>query len=204
MGVAGFLLKVKGQVIHTWPVNTIKEYMKQVQYVGEGEINLGRYGIINKGAKLDVFEWEWASMQSDKGSYKLLSVEPSKEERAVAEKVKPCGTKYFDLRTVPWESPTLYKALSSRMSKHTLIKLIKAINEAGGHIDESRAGEHRNALIDKILSAISFMGWDKYTKEKRLSIFEETPQVAEETEAAKATRQRNKKSVEVTPNDNSI
>ncbi len=203
MGVAGFLLIVKGRVISAWPINTIKEYMKQVQYVGAEEINLGRFGIINKGAKIDVYEWEWEGMKGN-SIYKLLSVEPSKEERALAERVKPCVTKHFDLRSIPWEKPSLYRTLSSRMSKHTIIKLIKAINEAGGHIEDSSAGEHRNALIDKVVSAVSFMGWDKYTKETRMALYNEAPQSVEESEAAKATRQRVKKSVEATVNDNNL
>ena len=177
--------------------------MKQVQYVGEEEANIGRFGMIKKGAKIDVYEWEWESMKGN-SAYKLLSVEPSKEERALAERVKPSLTKHFDLRSIPWETPNLYRRLSSRMSKHTLIKLIRAINEAGGYIEESSVGEHRNALIDKVVAAASFMGWDKYTKETRLALYNEAVQTVEEVEASKATRQRVKKSVEAVTNDNNL
>lgn len=166
--------------------------MKQVQYVGADEINLSRFGVINKGAKVEFYEWEWAAVKDDP-DYKYVGPVPSKEELALAQKVKPVASKFFDLRTIPWESPALYRLLASRLSKYTLVKLIKAINDVGGYIPESSSGENRNVLIDKIVQAITFMGWDKYTKEGRLSLYKQEDEPIAEEENVKVARQRTRK-----------
>jgi hypothetical protein len=181
--------------------------MKQVQYIGEEELGFGRFGVINKGAKLDLYEWEWQYEEKHgAGLFKLLSVAPSKEELEVANKVKPAGSPFFDLRTIPWENPKLKTLLASRMSKTTLVKVIKAINFVGGDIVESRSGENRNVLIDRILSAAYMMGWDKYTKEQRLSFgnSEGVEAVVENKEdRTKLARQRVRKTVEEDNGNNS-
>ena len=177
--------------------------MKQVQYVGEEEINLCRFGVINKGAKVDFFEWEYEAIKDDP-NYKYVGPVFSKEERAIAERVKPLGSKFFDLRTIPWENTNLYRLLTTRMSKQSLIKVIKAVNDVGGHIPDSSSGENRNSLIDKILSASSFMGWDKLTKEDRLSLPVKGAEPIADGEASKAARPRTRKSTELETNDINI
>jgi hypothetical protein len=176
--------------------------MKSVQYLGNEEVALSRFGIINKGAKLDMYEWEWDDIK-DSPLFKLLTVAPSKDELELAAKTKPVSTEYFDLRTVPWESPMLHRQLSSRMSKPSLIKLIRGINQAGGYIEDSSVGENRNELIDKIVSAARFMGWDKTTKEQRFAVVLQEPN-EQAQEQVKAARQRVKKTVESESNDNHI
>lgn len=171
--------------------------MKKVQYVGENEINLCRFGIIKAGAKMDFYEWEYEAIKDDP-DYKYVGPVPSKEEVALAQKVKPAASKFFDLRTIPWENTALYRLLSSRLSKHTLIKVVKAVNAVGGYIPESSSGENRNVLVDKILEAIKSMGWDKYTKEQRMALFSE-PQEPEQgspetdSDSVKAARPRTRK-----------
>lgn len=157
--------------------------MKEVEYVGNNTFNYGRFGLISNGSKMEFFEWEWLC-EKDNSDFKLLSKQPSKEELEIARKVKPTATPIFDLRTVPWENKKLKVMLSSRTSKSTMIKIIRAINFAGGNIPASRVGEHRNALMDKILEAAYFMGWDTYTKQERMSFGEDVPVVeqAEEVE----------------------
>lgn len=177
--------------------------MKQVQYIGDEEINLCRFGVINKGAKVDFFEWEYEAVKNDP-NYKYVGPVFSKEERAIAERVKPIASRFFDLRTIPWENSNLYKLLASRMSKHTLIKVIKAINDVGGHIPDSSSGENRNVLIDKILQASSFMGWDKLTKEGRLTLPVKGAEPVAEAEAPKVARTRTRKSTELETNDINI
>ena len=178
--------------------------MKSVQYVGEEEVSLSRFGLIKKNARLDLYEWEWDDVKDD-SQFKLLSPVPSKNEMELAAKVRPIATPSFDLRTVPWESDTLYKSLSARMSKTVLVKLLRAINEAGGYVEESDNWENRNVLIDRIISAARSMGWGAYTKEQRLAFgtLEELMN-NQEQEKVKAARQRIKKSVESDSNDNDI
>lgn len=167
--------------------------MKQVQYTGE-EVGLGRFGVIRKGAKLDMYEWEWDAVQNDT-TFRLLTVLPSNDEVELSAKTKPRATRSFDLRTIPWENKNLHKLLASRMSKQTLIKLVKAINEVGGYIEDSSSGEQRNALIDKIISAARSMSWDKMDKTQRLSL-------DTDRESVKPARQRVKKTIETEANDN--
>jgi uncharacterized protein with WD repeat len=183
-------------------VNTIIALMKSVQYLDAETLSLSRFGVINTGAKLDLYEWEWDDINDDP-KFKLLTPTPSKDEVELAAKVKPVATPSFDLRTVPWENPELYKSLSARMSKTVLIKLIRGINEAGGYVEDSSVGENRNALIDKIISAARTMSWGKYTKEERLSFGTAAEQTSsQEQEKVKAARQRVKKSVDTNTNDN--
>jgi hypothetical protein len=170
--------------------------MKQVQYIGEKGINYARIGILNGGEKLDLYEWEWLA-EKDGSSFKLLTPPYSEQELEVAKAVKPTGSRFFDLRTIPWESPKLRSLFSSRMSSTVLMKIINAINDVGGNITQSSRGEHKNVLIDRIFEAAYLMGWNKYTKEERLAFAGEPPSTSTTLNVSnKATRQRMRKTVE--------
>lgn len=147
--------------------------MKKVQYIGEST-NLSRFGRVKKGDKLDFYEKEWDAICKDKAKnkkrYKELSEPISKDERLIAEKIKPLGTPKFDLRSVPWEHRNLISILESRMSKARLVKMVYAINAIGGIISESTVHDTRAMLVDRIVEAARIMGWDKLTKVERLAL----------------------------------
>lgn len=175
--------------------------MKQVQYIGEKGINYARIGILYGGEKVELYEWEWLAEKGG-SNFKLLTPPYSEQELEVARSVKPTGSRFFDLRTIPWENPKLRSLFSARMSSSVLMKVINAINDVGGNIAQSSRGEHKNVLIDRIFEAAYFMGWDKYTKEERLAFRSEPPSTSTTLNVSnKATRQRVRKPVE-SDNDN--
>ncbi len=148
--------------------------MKKVQYIGDTVNTLSRFGQVKKGDKLDLYEKEWDLICKDevaaKSNYKIITKPVSKEERVIAEKIKPLGTPRFDLRSVPWEHSKIINILESRVSKLRLVKMVGAINDIGGVISKSSVHDTRAMLVDRIVEGARLMGWTKLSKVERLAL----------------------------------
>lgn len=174
--------------------------MKKIKYVGSGVDCLGRFDEVKNGDILSMYEHEYDCVKDDP-NFKNLTPELSAEEKRIALRVKPCGTTYYDLRSIAWENPNLCKYLTARMSKHALVKIINAINEIGGYITSSDVHDNREALVDKIVEASRNMEWNKLTIDDRQALpssyDKRLQEEAKAEEVDKTTRQRVRKPVEV-------
>ena len=181
--------------------------MKTVEYNGVTIGCLGRFGKVSKGDRLTMFEWEYDSVVADK-NYSLIGKQPSAEELEIASRVKPIHCGYVDLSMIDWSDNELYLKMSSRMSKGTIVRIYTAINQIGGHIVHSSVYDTREVLIDRVIEAIRYMGWDKLTAEDRARIGNrlrgvshvQAPPIVDTDEQSsltpKITRQRERKRLE--------
>jgi hypothetical protein len=178
--------------------------MKTVEYNGPSIGCLGRFGKVSKGDRLTMFEWEYDSVSGDK-NYSLLGKKPSQEELEIASRVKPIKCSFADLSMIDWSDKNLYSKMCSRMSKPSIVRVFQAINYVGGHIEHSSVYDTKDVLIDRIIEAIRYMGWDKLTEEDRAKIggrvrgvpVEVLPTTVDATASVpKITRHRERKRVE--------
>lgn len=167
--------------------------MKTVEYKGETIECLGRFGRVSKGKILEMFEWEYDSVIGDK-NYSLIGSQPSQDELEIASRVKPIDCGFVDLSMIDWSDKHLYSKMSSRMSKGTIVRIYTAINQIGGHIVSSSVYDTREVLIDRVIEASRYMGWNKLTFEDRARIGNRVRGVSTET----VTENTDKVSVEQT------
>lgn len=156
--------------------------MKSVEYRGQ-RANLGRFGSVSKGQVLEMFEDEWDGVREDP-EFRLLSEEPSHEEKRIAKLVKPYGNPLFDLRSISWEKPSLSRSLVARFKRRRLLALVSGMHFVGAQLRHVDAGTQRPQIVDAIIESMRLMEWDKLTAEERwaLPVLAEPPTYAEESE----------------------
>jgi len=138
--------------------------MKKVKYLGK-PANIGRFGMIEKGAVLDMFEIEWDSVLND-SDYKLLSPLPTKQEKEAASAVAPLRTEQFNLTSIPWDSSRLFNLLVARFSRSQCEVLLSAMRYVGCKIRKVSEIDNRMTLADLAVEASRLSGWNLLDKNK--------------------------------------
>lgn len=139
--------------------------MKEATYIGDNEVNLGRFGLVKTGQTISLTEQEWPGIESD-CRFKLKKVSLSEAVSKAAKKALPYGTSKFDLRTVPWGNKNLFRILESRANKDTLFKVIAALRIVGAPVREVGNSERRVFIVDAVVECGRICGWDKMGKKE--------------------------------------
>lgn len=146
--------------------------MRSVTYTAEKGANIGRFGVIDKGQRINVTEHEFLGIKEDP-RFKLNPEKHSPEVLVAAKVSQPYGTHGFDLRTVPWSKPNLFRIMEARFSKCRLLKIIAAMNEVGAPVTPLSEHAHRTTLVDSIIESAILCGWTILANDEiaRLPIF---------------------------------
>lgn len=139
--------------------------MKNVEYLGP-KVDLGRFGKVKKGAKLQLTEQEWGTVK-DNEDYKLLDPPQSEEELRQALKIKPWATQEFDLRSIPWDHTNLFNILVARSSTKDLRKVTSAMETVGAKVRVLDSYETRFNVVDAIIECSNYHQWHKLSREDR-------------------------------------
>ena len=99
--------------------------MRNATYLGPTK-NIGRFGILRKKDVVSLYEYEIESIAGTK----IFQVSELSFGDSVPENVQPLGTPAYDLRTVPWNHPHLFKWLKRR-GHQTLKNIACAIESLG-------------------------------------------------------------------------
>jgi len=138
--------------------------MKVFTYKGEPRSE-GRFGLIQTNQKLELTEAEALSVA---GNPEFVPVTKRGAAGSAREKVALAGTPFYDLRTIPWDSPKLGKWLLERR-KQTLMNIAEAMVHVGCDIFIS---EHDNAsdIADTVHAEATANGWHLLDEKERAAL----------------------------------
>jgi hypothetical protein len=136
--------------------------MKSVTYIAEDKTDLGRFGVVSKGTTIKVNEQEFQGIKGDP-RFKVVPPKLTEEDRVAASVAKPYGTPAFDLRTIPWFKPNLFRILESRFSKNRISVIAGAMRTVGAPVRETSEHDIRTALVDSVVEAADLCGWTAMT-----------------------------------------
>lgn len=131
--------------------------MKKVKYLG-GETNLGRFGMIEKGAVLELYEYEWDSVCED-SKFRLIPEPHTEEAVAKARAALPAKGKSYALTVIQWDNKRLYGILNARYPRQQCVQILTAMKEAGCIVRDFNEHTTRSSLADFIVEAARHSGW---------------------------------------------
>lgn len=139
--------------------------MKTLKYKPKKSVNLGRFGNVDHKDIIEVTEQEWASISEDP-RFEVIDQGVEKEVLEAAEIAQPYGTHDYDLRTIPWSHPNLFKRLESRTSKQRLQRIILSMREVGAPVRDTSSFEQRMFIVDAIVESALLCGWTKLSEKE--------------------------------------
>ena len=130
--------------------------MRNATYLGPTK-NIGRFGILRKKDVVSLYEYEIESIAGTK----IFQVSELSFGDSVPENVQPLGTPAYDLRTVPWNHPHLFKWLKRR-GHQTLKNIACAIESLGIQLTlDSR--KSALSIADAVYAAANYFNWTALT-----------------------------------------
>lgn len=144
--------------------------MRNATYLGPTK-NIGRFGILRKKDVVSLYEYEIESIAGTK----IFQVSELSFGDSVPENVQPLGTPAYDLRTVPWNHPHLFKWLKRR-GHQTLKNIACAIESLGIQLTlDSR--KSALSIADAVYAAAKYFNWTALT----VSAVKSLPSTADRT-----------------------
>lgn len=149
--------------------------MKTVIFHGDST-SLGRFGVVEEGAHLQLTEAEFLSVRED-ARFELIS------RRRPARAIQPLGTCKYDLRLVLWDHSRIESVLAKK-GKTTLTLIAEAMCLVGAEVPVS-IHDNTPAIVDAIIAEARALGWTLLDRDARLALgsLEDTPIEPEESES---------------------
>ena len=139
--------------------------MRKVKYIGKADIYLGEFGKVKKGAILDMLEVVWEPIKKDE-RFKLITLDLTDSELEHYRSIMPQVTEGFDLTSIAWDNPKLFKMLVARYSKTSLMAILRALESIKGVVSTYDRYQDRRVLADNIYASVRIMGWHKLDMHK--------------------------------------
>lgn len=130
--------------------------MRNATYLGPTK-NIGRFGILRKKDVVALYEYEIESIDGTR----MFQVAEFDFGDSVPKGIQPLGTPVYDLRTIPWNHPHLFKWLKRR-GHQTLKNIACAIESLGIRLTlDSR--KSALSIADAVYAAAKYFNWTSLT-----------------------------------------
>lgn len=130
--------------------------MRNATYLGPAK-NIGRFGLLRKKDVVALYEYEIESIDGTR----MFQVAEFDFGDSVPKGVQPLGTPVYDLRTIPWNHPHLFKWLKRR-GPQTLKNIACAVESLGIRLtlDSQKSAL---SIADAVYAAAKYFNWTSLT-----------------------------------------
>lgn len=135
--------------------------MHKVKYVGQ-PCNIGRFGRVETGAELRLYEQEFLTVQNNSDFEDLGTLHPLPTHNGV--QTLPWGTALFDLRTIKWNSDRLHRHLN-KLSDSRVRRLANAMNLLGLPVANAPVCS-KEEILDSVMHFAALEKWTELSREE--------------------------------------